>query len=101
MLLWLLGSCCLKRGGIDMAPRAGPFARMPDQAAVGAIMAASFSTKLPVSFLASNRSMPRSFCMECQKGLFGINVLPRRLLLPRSRLQSFANVFLSDKHQLL
>lgn len=36
-----------------------------------------------------------------QKGLFGINVLPRRLLLPRSRLQSFADVFLSDQRQML
>jgi hypothetical protein len=68
---------------------------MPDRAAVGATLAASFSTTLPASFSGAESIDAVQLLDGHQKGLFGINVLPHWLLLPRSRLQSFADVFLS------
>jgi len=68
---------------------------MPDQAVIGATMAAVFSTKLPARFRCAIDRWHTALFAERHEGSFGINALPRRLLLPRSRLQSFADVFLS------
>jgi hypothetical protein len=85
----------MKRVEIDIAVCGAQVACMADQAAVGATMASIFSTKHPADFPAPNRSTSRSASTACQKGSFGINALPNQRLLPRSRLQSFTDVFLS------